>query len=381
MKLNIGVITEIIDLHSGSRAPLEIAINLAKLKHKVTIYAHSHMEDKNAKRALEKHGIKVITINRPHFPIIGKYIAAAKLFRILKKQKHQIMTYSGMLPFFLAGTLSGIPIVRIYQGTQFNAYLEKKIPDEKPTNAEKLINYIANVYIYLVERLTTSLSAGVVTISQVSKKEAEKLYGKKVNQVIYHGTTILKSPKKENIKKGLIFLTVSRITPYKGFHKIINALGKVKTKNKFTYLIVGSQPKKNYLKYLKKIGGKNIKIVENPKDYELAHLYKSSSLYLNADQYLYFGLPIMEAAYYKIPTVSFDFAAASELVDNNKTGYVAKNEKEFVDCVEKLIKNKNLREKMGQNAYFKATNKFTWKKAARDYVKVFQTILDERKNS
>lgn len=373
--MKIAVLTEIISTHSGSRAPLEIAKNLARLNQKVTVYAHAHMLDIRTQRDLQKQNVSVKVFNKPNLPVVGKYIAAIKLLKALRLDKPQIMTYSGTFPFFAAGILSGIPIVRIYQGTQFDAFLERKIPGEITNLTDKLINFTANVYIYIVEFLTTHLSKGLITISEFTRTEAERLYGKKVDQVIYHGTTKLKNLKNQKYKESFTFIAVSRITPYKGFHLIIKALKKVKTKKNIKLAIAGSQPQKRYLDYLNKLGGKNIKIFLNPSDSELASLYQNSKIYLNADKHLYFGLPIMEAAFSEIPTISFDFAAARELISHGKTGFVAKNEKQFVKFIETLIENPKLAKKMGQNAKQKASHDFTWQKTGRLYKETLEKIL------
>lgn len=373
--MKIGILTEIINSHSGSRAPLEIAKNLARLNQEVTVYAHAHMLDISTEKDLKKHHVKIKVFKKTNLPFVGKYSAALKLLKTLKHDQPQIMTYSGMFPFFAAGVLSGIPIVRIYQGTQFNAFLERKIPGDKESQLDKILNLTANIYIYIVEFLTTHLSKGVVAISDFARIEAERLYRKKVDRVIYHGTTKMKRKENQNTDKSYTFITVSRITPYKGFHLMIKALKKVRTKKNLKLVIVGSQPQKRYLDYLKKLGGNNLKIFLNPPDSELANLYQNSKIYLNADKYLYFGLPIMEAAFFQIPTVSFDYAAAKELIVHGNTGYVAKNEKEFIKYIDSLLENSALIKTMGKNAQLLASGRFTWQKTGKLYKETLEKIL------
>ncbi len=377
--LDIGVLCEIIDNHSGSRAPLEIASHLAALNQKVTIYAYDYKLNRRAKADLKRKNVKVILIKKPNIPFIGKYAGAITLLKILRTRRHQIMTYCAMFPFFLAGILSGTPIVRIYQGTQFDALLERKLPGEKLNLFEKVTNFFANIYIYSIELTTTHFSKGIVAISKYAKKEAEKLYFKKVDRVIYLGTTYLgKSQSGSKPKKKYSFISVSRITPYKGFHLIIKALNKLKTKN-INYVIVGSQPKKKYQQYLKKIGYPFVKLVINPPDRELANLYRTSKIYLNADRHQYFGLTLTEAALYGLPTVSFDFAASRELIDDNKSGFIAKNEAQFTKAVEKLLKNPKLMRKMGSNARIKAQKEFTWRNTTINYLSLLNKIVNENK--
>ena len=311
--MKIAVITEIINYHSGSRAPLEIAKHLAKLKQDVTVYAYDTMLDQNAQRDLLANGVKLTIINKPDAGQLAKIPASFTLIKILRRDKPDIATFSGTPPFFFAAKLSGVPVVRIYQGSQFDAYLEKKSPQEKTSLSDRLLNFAANALIYLIEISSFRLANAVVAISNACAKEGENYYRRKIDKIIYHGTS--KLPQMERgkaVSKTTKLISVSRITPYKGFHLILEALKLLRDPTQLT--IAGSQPKAKYLKYLKKIGGNNLKIVIDPSDSQLAKLYSASDIYVNADRYLYFGLPITEAASFGLPTVSFDFAAAKELV-------------------------------------------------------------------
>lgn len=376
-KLNIAVLTEIINFHSGSRAPLEIARHLSRLRNNVTVYAFNSMHDSKAKKSLEKDKVKIILIKKNKVPYFGKYLSAITLYKILKKERPDIMTFSGTPAFFFAAKLTKIPLIRIYMGTQFNAFLERKIPGANIAISEKLINFIANIYIYIIDFISFRLASGIVAISQYSKRIGQKLYKKNASAVIYLGTTILSKnvPVTKKDKNIIELISVSRITPYKGFHLIIEALKKVQTKKRLVLNIVGSQQKPKYLKYLKKIGGNLVKVHLNLNDSELAKLYRKSDIYVSADKYLFFGLPICEAAIFKLPTISYNLAAANEIIQNHKTGYIARNQEEFTKYVTKIIENSPLRREMGQNAYVNVKNNFTWENTAKEYNDFFLKFL------
>jgi len=377
--MKIGILTEIINYHSGARAPLEIAKHLARLHHEVTIYAYSYRQDFETRNDIIKSGVSIVTLNKLAIPFIGKYITAFSLFRILKKFSPQVIAYAGTLPFFLSSKLTRIPIILMYHGIQSDAYLEKKNPDEQITIKDKLLNQIANMYIYLVNGVLIYLSKEIIAISKFAAKEVEHLYRKKVSSVIYLGTTSLLLEKQSTKEKNasIAILSVSRITPYKGFHLIIEAIKKIKNNRKIILTIVGSQPKISYLQYLKKIGKEIVQIVIDPSDKELSKIYQRSDIYVNADRYLYFGLPIIEAAQFGIPTVSLNFAAANELIEHGKTGFVANNLDEFAYYLQKLIEDEGLRNKLGHNA-LRLSKAFSWEKCAQEWEKILSknVIID-----
>lgn len=369
--MRIGVLTETVSYHSGARAPLEISKYLAKSGNQVTVYGYGSIKDPKAAADLRKNDVrvKIIPVNKK--PIVGKFFASASLYKMLKKDLPQVLTFSATPPFFFAGKFSNIPIVRMYQGTQFDAYLEKFTPEEKPKFIHHLINKAANIYIYLIDFISFRLSSSVVAISDFSAKEGEFLYKRKVETYIFHGSTNIKDKSsKKSVKNKIIqLISVSRLTPYKGFHLIIEAIKKLKVDFPIAFTIIGSQPKENYLKYLRKIGGKNLMIIVDPSDEQLANYYKDSDIYVSADKYLYFGLPIYEAALNKIPAISFKLAAACEIIEHNKSGFIAKNTDDFARYLKIMIEDGSLRKKLGLNAYKKA-KKYSWKFCAENWEKV-----------
>ncbi len=376
--MKIGILTEIINSHSGARAPLEIAKSLANLGNKVSVYGYDFDCDNQTKKDLSQHGIRVFLINRLEFPIIGKLISSLGLYKLVKTFAPDILLFSGTLPFFFFSKLTRIPIVRLYHGTQLDAYLETRLPFEKPSYIQKLINYFANRYIYLIELITFNLASANIAISKFVALQAKTLYNVNIPTVIYHGTPTLvkKTTKFKKSKKGLIkILSVSRITPYKGFHHIIDVVNNIKDRNKVKLIIVGSQPKQKYLNYLKQIGKNKTKIFINPSDSKLAELYSSSNIYVTADRFLYFGLPIIEAAQYSIPSVALDFAAAKEVIVHDYTGFIAKDLDEFKRYLEKLIDDPILTSQMGNKAKNNAKIKFSWNKSGLKYQRFFKKFL------
>lgn len=134
--------------------------------------------------------------------------------------------------------------------------------------------------------------------------------------------------------------------------------------------IIGSSPKKHYLKYLKKIAQKNVQIKLSVSDSALAHLYQQSDLYVTADRYLFFGFPIVEIAFFKKPSIAFDFAAASEIIKNGQTGFITKNSQEMAAKIDYLFENRPVLKQLGKNAFYQANKLFDWHKITQEYVKL-----------
>ncbi len=371
-KLKIAVMVETLNYHSGARAPLEIAKHLSKRGHVVTVYSYDFMRDPTVKNDLISHTVSSVILKRNSLPFIGKYFSVLPLFKKLNLDAPDVICFAGTLPFFIACKLTGIPIILTYYGSQMDAYLEQKIPNESILLHDKILNFIGNIYIYIANFLLMRFSTRVIAISYFSALEAKKLYHRTSDRIIYLGTTPLlnKNSKIEKKSNSIKLLSVSRITPYKGFHVMINALKNIQTKTKIIFTIAGSQPRKKYLKYLEKIKNDNTRIIINPDDNTLAKLYADADFYINTDKYLYFGLPILEAAHFAKPTVSLNLGAASELIQHGKTGFVTNNLKELSYYLQRLIEDQKLRRELGANAQ-QLSKKFSWEKCAREWEKIF----------
>ena len=138
--------------------------------------------------------------------------------------------------------------------------------------------------------------------------------------------------------------------------------------------MVGSPVKPQYYNYLQKISHQNIHFIEKPRDPVLSTLYHNCHLYITADRNLFFGLPIAEAAFFGKPTIAFNHAAATEIIDNGQTGFIVDNEQKLKRLLKALITNPKHLAKLGQNAHKKAIDQFLWEKVAQQYHDFLQKI-------
>ena len=107
--------------------------------------------------------------------------------------------------------------------------------------------------------------------------------------------------------------------------------------------------------------------------------------FLNADIFAFptfysnetFGLVNLEAMQFKLPIVTTDEGGISEVVIDEVTGFVVepKNVEQLADKMKILMKNKDLREKMGMNGKDRFLENFTVQHFEHNIKKVFDTIL------
>ena len=76
--------------------------------------------------------------------------------------------------------------------------------------------------------------------------------------------------------------------------------------------------------------------------------------------------------------MALDFAAASEVIQDGRTGYVAENLADFKKCLKKLVQNDKLRDNLGRQAQKQAQLLFAWPMIANKYEDLFSSILNKK---
>jgi len=144
-------------------------------------------------------------------------------------------------------------------------------------------------------------------------------------------------------------------------------------------LIIGDGTEKIKLRQLtKKLNlNKKVKFLgfqKNPEKY-----LQQSSVFVLASDYEGFGHVFLEAMASGLPCIAFKpnqkkiITASNEIIQDNKTGFLVKNEKEMIEKINLLLENKSLRNKIGKQAR-KQVEKYSWKKTAQKILKFANSI-------
>ncbi len=371
--MKIGVVGLAIDNHSGSRAWIELSKQFPKFGHEVFVYADYYLSDKKATEELKLANIKIRLIKYPKIKFLSPLLSAFKLKQQLSDDKPDLISSHTNLSFLIGSKLSGIPIFLTYHGTQQDVWFDKIFP-KKPTFFDRFLNNFFNIAIRGVMATQILLSDKTISLTKYCADEMKKFYGR-VSPFIYWGGAPehFKVVNKASTRGKIKLLSVSRIVPYKGFHRLIEI---VKTKNNVELTIVGSHPDKKYLSYLFKIKPQNVEIKVNIDDKSLAKYYCDTDIYLTCDKFLFWGQPVIEAAQFEIPTIAMDYASAREVIKDGKTGLIAKDDQEFEKYLIELCKNRQKRLRLGKNSKVLAMEN-TWEKSAQNYLKLFKKWLNK----
>lgn len=216
-------------------------------------------------------------------------------------------------------------------------YNESYLKDDRKEKIAFLIRPFLN-YLRIWDRAAADRPDHLIANSNYTKERIKKYY-RRDSVVIYPPAYAKASTDKpafsdskndqDNDKK--YFLIVSRLSAYKKIEPVIESFNKLGLP-----LVVAGEG--NQEKYLRRIAGKNIKILSWQPDKKLEELYRGARAFLfpGVDD---FGIAPVEAMNRGIPVLAIRKGGAKEIVEEGKTGefFDASTPEVIADCVRRFI--------------------------------------------
>jgi phosphatidylinositol alpha-1,6-mannosyltransferase len=187
--------------------------------------------------------------------------------------------------------------------------------------------------------------------------------------------------KRHNLTDNIVLLTVSRLDANKGIDKMINLMPEIQKKYpNAVYIIVGKGREERYLKKLAAERSKeNIIFVGEVSDETLPLYYASCDVFILLTREVPskgfvegFGIVFLEANACGKPVIAGKAGGSEEAVKDKITGLVVNplNDKEILSSIEKLLEDRNLREKLGSNGRIRAENEFSWDIKRKQFIDI-----------
>ncbi len=105
-------------------------------------------------------------------------------------------------------------------------------------------------------------------------------------------------------------------------------------------------------------------------------LQKMSHVVLQNSRREGFGLTVSEALWKKTPVVARDTGGITLQVKDGETGYLIENEDEGVDRLLELLRDKNLRRRLGDNGHQHVKKNFLITRQVEDYLDLYNNYID-----
>lgn len=217
----------------------------------------------------------------------------------------------------------------------------------------------------------------IITISNYNAKMLQRTCGIKVYKVIYHGLLrrfLADKPKSPKVRQKILW--VSRLVPEKEPMVFLEALTRIRGKIDFKAIIGGDGPLANAMTNFVHTKGLEDKVIFKGKiPFEkLPELYGSSTISVHTSSHEAFGMAVLEAMRSSLPVIVPKSGGAYEVAESAALTF---NPHDPVDLAEKILTlayDASLYETISRKCLEKA-KEFTWEKAAKDYLKVYEKRL------
>jgi glycosyltransferase involved in cell wall biosynthesis len=213
----------------------------------------------------------------------------------------------------------------------------------------------------------------IVTLSESSRRELieELKFKPKRVTVVPPGVDPRFSPGGEKSPTPLV-VAAGRLVPVKRFDELIEVLIRVKERHPLLQaVIIGEGYRREELEaQLRETGAEGwIRLPGHVSDDELLDLYRKAWVVGSAAAREGWGMTITEAAACATPAVATRIAGHLDAVVHGRTGLLADRRDDFVDALDRMLLDRNLRDEMSRAALEHAA-RFTWAATARGTLEV-----------
>lgn len=206
-----------------------------------------------------------------------------------------------------------------------------------------------------------------------------------IEEKIYQNPDRDKIRKKYKIKNNeILLLLVSRLTEEKNVKFLFEAVIKVlKSKSNVKFLVAGEgylEPELKEIVSNNKLENKIIFAGLVSKE-EIKNYYAAGDIFVYTSLSETQGMIISEAMYGGLPIIAVKATGAQDLVEENVNGFLVENSKDkFAAALNKLIEDKDLREKFANNSKRIAREKYTSRICAGKMLEVYANLIAVKNN-
>lgn len=189
---------------------------------------------------------------------------------------------------------------------------------------------------------------------------------------------------KYGLRDKFIISYIGRIQGYKGLDQVIKVIhGLKKVNDKIIFLCMGKDAGfESKLKILVKNLNleKNVFFIGRVTEREKRVFLRASKIFVLPSKIEGFGIVLLEAMAQKVPIISTKTEGGKFLIKEGKNGFLYEfgNLKKLRGLLEKLIKSKKLREKLGVNGN-KFSKRFLWPEIINNLEKIYLNAKNDKK--
>lgn len=222
---------------------------------------------------------------------------------------------------------------------------------------------------------------GIITISERTKKDMLEIYpqlnDKKI-RVIYLGNSMGINPKVVSTPPKYVLFVGNR-EGYKNFSVLLEAFSRISENDNSISLVCaggGQFSEKEKVQIQKyKLEKKIIQMTVD--DAELAYLYKEAFCMVFPSLYEGFGIPILEAFYWKCPVILSDCSCFPEIAEDAGLYFKGNSSDDLYGTMLRMIENESLRNNLKEKGTLQL-KKYTWEKTVTETYNFYKELLESK---
>jgi phosphatidylinositol alpha-1,6-mannosyltransferase len=373
--MKIGIITNKFPPHVGGTSTLFYNISQSLDPNELVVIAK---EDKNSKEIDNCLKFKIYripdlydgeTVNSNYYCIKQYFKSYFKIRDIAKKEKIDV--------FICNNFLSSPPIILL------------KKPYYIYCHGEEFSSKILGKFIEIIKHVSLRNAKGLIAGSDFTKNLV-KMFNKNVKVIQYAVNTTKFKPIQKNKKlilkhklsNKITIITMARLEKRKGIDQAISIIPDLIENNpNIQYLIIGDgNEREKLVELVKKLKiNKNVKFLGRVKDKYLVEYYNLCDIFIMPNRELEngdtegFGLVFLEANACGKPVIGGNAGGVPSAIKNGYNGFIVdgNDKRDIYEKTIKLINNRTLRERMGNNG-LKWVKNFTYKRLVKEIIEFIE---------
>ncbi|WP_086276696.1 glycosyltransferase family 4 protein [Campylobacter vicugnae] len=177
-----------------------------------------------------------------------------------------------------------------------------------------------------------------------------------------------------------VVVSVGRLSKEKGFLRLIDIWKLIQDSSEFKdwklHIVGDGELKEKIENKIKDLNLTN-SIILKPFTKDVESEYLSASIYAMTSHFEGFGMVLIEAQSYALPTISFDIATGPrDIIEDDKSGYLIEDNdlNKYATKLKTLMQDENLRAKMGAKSKEIVKSKFSKEVVMKQWMELFERI-------
>lgn len=231
-------------------------------------------------------------------------------------------------------------------------------------------------------------SRAIIAVSNYTKSSILKFFpeipASKIH-IIYEGVTNLLQtpPNLPLVRGGDSILYIGNAYPHKNLSTLLTAFSQFRESHPDVKLILAGRGDVFYKRLQEETSQlpitNNVEFVMNPTDQDLAHLYRTASLYVFPSRCEGFGLPPLEAMSFGLPVAASNTSSLPEILGDAAVYFDPRDPQEIEKTLCHVFDNTWLQDELRKKG-LEHIKRYSWKRAAEQTLAVYESC-DKKKTT